>query len=84
MNIFKFDDFDFCSIGIINVFVNDLFYEEVVFMDIWEWYYKKCIIYNDLLVGVILMGDKVEFVEYRNLIENCIELLDKWNELFRV
>lgn len=84
MNILKFDDLDLCSIGTINVPANDPSYEEVVFTDIRERYYKKCIIHNDLLVGAILMGDKAEFAEYRNLIENRIELSDKRNELLRV
>lgn len=84
MNILKFDDLDLCSIGTINIPPNDPTYEEVIFMDIRERYYKKCIIHNDLLVGAILMGDKAEFAEYRNLIENRIELSDKRTELLRI
>ncbi|MEN0051182.1 MAG: FAD-dependent oxidoreductase, partial [Bacteroidota bacterium] len=83
MNILKFDDLDLCSIGEINVPKDDDSYEEVVFTDLRERYYKKCIIKNDLLVGAILMGDKTEFAEFRSLIENRIELSDKRSELLR-
>ncbi|MEM8523769.1 MAG: molybdopterin-dependent oxidoreductase [Bacteroidota bacterium] len=83
MNILKFDDLDLCSIGEVNVPKDDDSYEEVVFTDLRERYYKKCIIKNDLLVGAILMGDKTEFAEFRSLIENRIELSDKRSELLR-
>ena len=81
MNILKFEDLDLCSIGQINVPPNDDSYEEVIFSDMSERYYKKCIIHNDLLVGAILVGDKAEFAEFRSLIENRIELSDKRTEL---
>ncbi|MEL6718783.1 MAG: FAD-dependent oxidoreductase [Bacteroidota bacterium] len=83
MNILKFDDLDLCSIGEVNVPKDDDSYEEVVFTDLRERYYKKCIIKNDLLVGAVLMGDKTEFAEFRALIENRIELSDKRSELLR-
>lgn len=83
MNILKFENLDLCSIGTIHTPANDPTYEEVIFMDIRERYYKKCIIHNDLLIGAILMGDKTEFAEYRNLIEHRIELSDKRTELLR-
>jgi ferredoxin-nitrate reductase len=46
-------------------------------------YYKKCIIKDDRLVGAILVGDKSEFVEFKNLIENKIELSEKRLQLLR-
>ena len=45
--------------------------------------YKKCIIHNDRLVGAILIGDKSEFLQFRNLIENKIELSEKRLQLLR-
>ncbi len=49
-------------------------YDEVLFIDKSMRYYKKCIIKDDRLVGAILMGDKSEFAEFKELIENRIEL----------
>jgi len=65
-----------CSLGQVEC-PDDSAYEEVVFIDKAKRYYKKCIIHNDRLVGAILIGDKTEFLEYRNLIEGKIELSEK-------
>ncbi len=83
MNILKFEDLDLCSVGQIDMPQNDPCYEEVVFMDVGKRYYKKCIIYNDWLVGVVLMGDKSDFADFKHLIEEKIELSEKRNELLR-
>ncbi len=45
--------------------------------------YKNSIIKDDRLVGAILMGDKTEFAEFRNLIESKIELSEKRMQLLR-
>ncbi|MCY7359328.1 MAG: (2Fe-2S)-binding protein, partial [Rudanella sp.] len=58
-------------------------YEEVVFIDRAKRYYKKCIIHRDRLVGTILIGDKAEFLEYKDLIHNRTELSDKRLSLLR-
>ncbi|TDD96217.1 nitrate reductase [Flavobacterium cellulosilyticum] len=83
MNILKLEDINLCSIGIIEVPENDDSYEEIVFADLGQRYYKKCIVKNDLLIGAILMGDKNEFAEFKTLIESKIELSDKRNTLLR-
>ena len=83
MNILKFEDLDLCSIGQVSVPKNDPSYEEVIFMDVSKQYYKKCIIKDDLLVGAILMGDKQEFAEFKNLIDSRIELAEKRELLLR-
>ncbi|WP_031428827.1 nitrate reductase [Flavimarina sp. Hel_I_48] len=83
MNILKFDDLDLCSIGNIEVPKDNLSYEEVIFMDVAKRYYKKCIIKDDLLVGAVLIGDKQEFAEFKNLIESKIELAEKRDQLLR-
>lgn len=83
MNILKFEDLDLCSIGTIDYPQNDPNYEEVVLMDIGKRFYKKCIIYNDWLIGAILMGDKSEFADFKRLIEERIELSERRNELLR-
>jgi ferredoxin-nitrate reductase len=54
-----------------------------VFIDRAKRYYKKCIVHNDKLVGAILIGDKSEFLEFRNLIENKMELSEKRLQLLR-
>lgn len=82
MNIIKIHGFDLCSMGIPEC-PNDTDYEEIVFIDKSKRYYKKCIIYQDRLVGAILIGDKTEFQEFRELIANKIELSDKRLQLLR-
>ncbi|MCZ2479151.1 nitrate reductase [Aquirufa nivalisilvae] len=82
MNILKMHGTDFCSMGVIELPQNPA-YEEVVFIDKTKRYYKKCIIHNDRLVGAILIGDKREFLEFKNLIENKIELSEKRLQLLR-
>ena len=82
MNILKMHGTDVCSLGLPEA-PDDPAYEEVIFIDKAKCYYKKCIIYNDRLVGAILIGDKTEFLEFRDLIENRIELSDKRLRLLR-
>lgn len=82
MNILKMHGTELCSLGMVQC-PDDPSYEEVVFIDKAKRYYKKCIIHNDKLVGAILIGDKAEFLEYRNLIENKIELSEKRLQLLR-
>jgi ferredoxin-nitrate reductase len=82
MNILKMHGIDLCSLG--EVERPDVpAYEEVVFIDKAKRYYKKCIIHNDRLIGAILIGDKNEFLEFRNLIENKMELSEKRLQLLR-
>ncbi len=83
MNILKFEDLDLCSIGNIDIPVNNHLFEEVVFMDVRKRFYKKCIVKDDRLVGAILMGDKKEFADFKRLIEEKIELSEKREELLR-
>jgi ferredoxin-nitrate reductase len=82
MNIIKIHGFDLCSIGLPEC-PDDKEYEEVVFIDKAKRYYKKCIIYQDRLVGAILIGDKSEFLEFRDLIANKTELSEKRLQLLR-
>ncbi len=82
MNILKMHGTELCSLGIVEC-PDDPAYEEVVFIDKAKRYYKKCIIHNDKLVGAILIGDKSEFLEFRNLIENKMELSEKRLQLLR-
>lgn len=81
MNIIKIPGFDLCSIGLSESPNEE--YEEIVFIDKAKRYYKKCIIHKDKLVGTILIGDKNEFLEFKNLISNKTELSDKRLELLR-
>ncbi len=82
MNILKMEGVNLCSIGITET-PSDPAYEEVVFIDKSKRYYKKCIIYKDKLVGAILIGDKTEFTEFKELIQNKTELSEKRLELLR-
>lgn len=83
MNILKFADLDLCSVGLPEIPANGEGYEEILLIDTAQTYYKKCIVHQDRLVGAILMGDKSEFVEFKNLIEEKSELSTKRQELLR-
>lgn len=83
MNILKMHGTDLVSLGLAEAPSDDPSYEEVIFIDKAKRYYKKCIIHNDRLVGAILIGDKSEFLEFRDLIQNKIELSEKRLDLLR-
>jgi ferredoxin-nitrate reductase len=83
MNILKLSGLDLCSIGIAEVPANSTEYEEILFIDKAERYYKKCIIKDDRLVGAILIGDKSEFADFKKLIEDKIELSERRIQLLR-
>ena len=83
MNILKVEALDFCSIGLTEVPNDRDDYEEIVFTDMTKRVYKKIIIHNDIMLGCILIGNKAEFVEYRDIIRNKTELGDKREELLR-
>jgi ferredoxin-nitrate reductase len=82
MNILKMHGTELCSLGEVEC-PDDPAYEEIVFIDKSKRFYKKCIIHNDRLIGAILIGDKTEFVEFRHLIANKIELSEKRLQLLR-
>jgi len=83
MNMLKFPGIDLCSIGLSAIPDDSGDYDEVVFLDRAERYYKKCIVKGDVLVGAILMGDKAEFSEFRKLIDRKTELAGLRNKLLR-
>ena len=83
MNILKMHGTDLCSLGLPEAPANDPDFEEVLFIDKAKRYYKKCVIHNDRLVGAILIGDRTEFLEFRDLIDNKIELSEKRLALLR-
>lgn len=83
MNLLKIPGLDLCSIGVSELPDDSGEYEEVVFLDKAARYYKKCIIHRDKLIGAILIGDKTEFNEFRELIKNKIELSEKRLSLLR-
>ncbi|PMD91450.1 NAD(P)H-nitrite reductase [Siphonobacter sp. BAB-5405] len=81
MNILKMEGLHLCSIGLAEA--PDASYEEIVFLDAAKRYYKKCIVHQDKLVGAILVGDKNEFQEFRDLIAQGTELSEKRLQLLR-
>jgi len=83
MNILKVRGLNICSLGLIEFPANDENYETITMLDQRSRYYKKCVIYKDKLVGAILMGDKSEFQQYKDLIGEGIELADKRQQLLR-
>ncbi|HSY61007.1 MAG TPA: (2Fe-2S)-binding protein, partial [Cytophaga sp.] len=84
MNILKMEGLALCSLGIVDVPPERKEeYEEIIFLDKSKHYYKKCIVHEDHLVGAILFGDKSEFIEFKELIQNQTELSDKRIELLR-
>ena len=83
MNILKFPNLDLCSIGTPKIPTGGKNYNEITFLDREALFYKKCIIHEDRLVGTILMGDKAEFAEFKDLIESRTELSEKRLQLLR-
>ncbi len=83
MNILKFPSLDLCSVGLAEIPVNGKGYSEITFLDREALFYKKCIVHNDKLVGTILLGDKTEFAEYKELIDSGTELSEKRMQLLR-
>ncbi|RFS18105.1 nitrate reductase [Emticicia sp. C21] len=83
MNILKMQGINLCSLGMIEIPAGSTDYEEIIFIDKAKHYYKKCIVHNDRLVGAILIGDKSEFLEFKDLIINGIELSEKRLALLR-
>lgn len=83
MNILKYQGLDLCSIGFIDPPEDNDSYETIIFYDKATRYYKKCVIQNNILVGAILMGDKLEFTEFKDLIKNKTELSEKRLTLLR-
>lgn len=81
MNILKMEGLQLSSIGRVETPEDDASFEEILFIDKAKRFYKKCIIQNDKLVGTILIGDKSEFLDFKNLIQNGIELSEKRLEL---
>lgn len=83
MNILKLSGLHLCSIGIPEIPADGQGYEEILFVDRAMRYYKKCIIRDDRLVGAILIGDKTEFSEFKQLIDEGVELSDRRMKLLR-
>jgi ferredoxin-nitrate reductase len=83
MNILKLSGLHLCSIGIAEIPGDGQGYEEILFVDRSLGYYKKCIIKDDRLVGAILIGDKNEFAEFKQLIEGGLELSERRMQLLR-
>jgi len=83
MNILKLAGLHLCSIGLPEIPADGQEYEEILFVDRSLGYYKKCIIKDDRLVGAILIGDKNEFAEFKQLIEGGLELSERRMQLLR-
>lgn len=84
ISILKMEGLHLCSMGLTEVPPNaGSEYEEIIFIDKAKRYYKKCIVQGDKLVGAILVGDKNEFAEFRELIAGGVELSDKRLQLLR-
>ncbi|RRB00901.1 nitrate reductase [Larkinella rosea] len=84
IGILKMEGLHLCSMGLTEVPSNQgSDYEEIVFIDKAKRYYKKCIVHGDKLVGAILVGDKNEFAEFRELIAKGTELSEKRLQLLR-
>ncbi|TDB61395.1 nitrate reductase [Arundinibacter roseus] len=83
VNILKMEGLHLCSIGLSEAPPDDPTYEEITFLDKARRYYKKCIVHKDKLVGAVLVGDKNEFNEFRDLISRGTELSEKRLQLLR-
>jgi len=82
-NILKIKGLALASIGLVNPPPDDFRYEEIVFLDRGRRVYQKCVIFQDRLVGALLMGDNRELPGLRDLIRNGDELGPRRAELLR-
>lgn len=83
MNILKYPGIELCSIGLSEVPAGESGYEEILLVDKAQRFYKKCIVRHNRLVGAILMGDKAEFAEFKELIVKGTELSEMRLKLLR-
>ncbi len=85
ISILKMEGLHLCSMGMTEVpaRAGSSEYEEIIFIDKAKRYYKKCIVKGDKLVGAVLVGDKNEFAEFRELIASGLELSEKRLQLLR-
>ena len=82
-NILKIKGLSLASVGMVNPPPDDFRYEEIVFLDRGRRVYKKCVIFQDRLVGALLMGDNRELPRLRGLIRHGDELGPRRDELLR-
>ncbi len=84
MNILKAKDVHICSIGLVDPpDPEDKDYQIIKMEDLSRQYYKKCVVYKNKLVGAVLVGDRTEFLSFKELIENSAELNDVRDTLLR-
>lgn len=81
-NILKIPGINVCSVGI-NEMPEEEGYQEILFVDKRLHFYKKVIIHHDKLVGAILIGDKSEFMEFKQWMADDIELGEKRDKILR-
>jgi len=82
-NLLKVAGLSVVSIGVARPPADDLSYEEIVFLDRASRVYKKCVIKHDRLVGALLVGDKSDFAQLRDLIRSGEELGTRRTTLLR-
>ena len=76
MNILKMHGTTLCSMGMAET-PNDPAMRRYCLLIGKNSIIKNVLFDNDRLVGAILIGDKTEFIEFKALIENKIELSEK-------
>jgi len=82
-NLLKVAGLSVVSIGVARPPADDLSYDEIVFLDRGARVYKKCVVRQDKLVGALLVGDKADYVELRDLIQSGEELGSRRATLLR-
>ena len=80
---FNFLSLSFSSIGNILLDPKEEGVEVILFLDEAKSFYKKCLIQNNVLKGVVLVGDDSEYDTYYNLIESKTFLGEKRLKILR-
>lgn len=83
VNILELNGWELATLGITCIPPKEEGYEEIVFLDKYQRYYKKCIIHRDKLVGALLLGDQGEFKDFKDLIVQRTELAERRAYLLR-
>ena len=82
-NLLKVPGLSLVSLGQVKVEENDSSHEIITLLDAKARYYKKLVIKNDRLLGALLMGDKEDLLDLREIIQSGLELGARRQKLLR-
>jgi len=82
-NVLKLKGMALCSAGKIDFDANTQGFEEIVLLDRAERLYQKCVVYQNRLIGAVLVGDTEPMAMFKELIASGVELDETRRTLLR-